>query len=429
MWYVHLKDCEPNVAAEARAKGWDYFEALKHGVFCELGKGAVDFPGVLEWLKKTDYSGYALVEQDILPGMGAPKASAQRNREYLRSIDKRRLKVGIIGAGRIGKVHAATVAFRIPEAEAAVITDVNLEAARELAARCGIPKVAASAAEIFADPTIDAVLICSSTDTHADMIVAAARAGKHIFCEKPIAHSLEKIDRALEEVAKAGVQLQIGFNRRFDSNFARVRQAIASGEIGKPHLLHIISRDPAPPPISYVKVSGGMFLDMTIHDFDMARFLIGDEVTEVYVAGGVMVDPEIGKAGDLDTAVIVLKFANGVIATIDNSRKAVYGYDQRVEVLGSNGAIATENNYPNRAVISTGECVRRDLPLNFFMDRYTESFANELHDFVAAVVEGKPTPVNGADGRAPVVIGLAARKSYDEGRPVKLEEITEQVAV
>ena len=174
------------------------------------------------------------------------------------------------------------------------------------------------------------------------------------------------------------MKLQIGFNRRFDANFARVRQAVVSGEIGTPRLMHIISRDPAPPPISYVRVSGGIFLDMTIHDFDMARFLIGDEVEEIYTAGGVMVDPAIGEAGDLDTALIVLRFRNGVIGTIDNSRKAAYGYDQRVEILGSEGKIETGNCFPNEAMVSTGKSIHRDLPLNFFMDRYTESFAAEL---------------------------------------------------
>jgi myo-inositol 2-dehydrogenase/D-chiro-inositol 1-dehydrogenase len=335
----------------------------------------------------------------------------------------KQLNIGIIGAGRIGRVHAETLAFRLPEANPLAITDINQEAARDVAARCGIPNVAGAAQEIFVNPKIDAVLICSSTNTHAEMVTMAAAAGKHIFCEKPIDHTLERIDRALTAVEKAGVQLQVGFNRRFDSNFARVRRAVASGEIGKPHLMHIISRDPAPPPISYVKVSGGMFLDMTIHDFDMARFLIGDEVEEIYTAAGVNVDPEIGAAGDVDTALIVLRFKNGVIGTIDNSRKAVYGYDQRVEILGSDGAIATENRYPNQAVISTGESVRKDLPMNFFMDRYVDSFAEELRAFVNAVLEGKPAPVNGYDGRVPVVMALAARKSYDERRPVRLDEI------
>jgi len=329
----------------------------------------------------------------------------------------------LIGAGRIGKVHAETIAFRIPEAELAAVTDLNRSAAEAIAQRCGVQHVAASTGDIFQDPAIDAVLICSSTDTHADLVVEAARASKHVFCEKPIDHTLEKIDRALAEVNKAGVKLQVGFNRRFDSNFARVREAIASGEIGTPYLLHIVSRDPAPPPVSYVKLSGGMFLDMTIHDFDMARFLAGDEVVEVYAAAGVRVDPAIGEAGDVDTALIVLKFANGLIGTIDNCRQAPYGYDQRVEVLGSKGSIATENQYPNRAVISTAESVRRDLPLNFFMERYQDSFANEMRAFVSAVANGTPVPVSGMDGRIPVMMALAARRSYEEGRPVRMDEI------
>ena len=194
------------------------------------------------------------------------------------------IPIGIIGAGRIGKVHAENLAFRVPEARALAITDLNRDAAQRVASRCGIPTVAASVDQILADPGIQAVLICSSTDTHADLIVRAAQAGKHIFCEKPIAHSLAKIDSALAAVQQAGVKLQIGFNRRFDPNFARVRAAVTGGEIGTPRLLHIISRDPAPPPVSYVKVSGGIFLDMTIHDFDMARFLIGDEVEEMSTA-------------------------------------------------------------------------------------------------------------------------------------------------
>jgi myo-inositol 2-dehydrogenase / D-chiro-inositol 1-dehydrogenase len=333
------------------------------------------------------------------------------------------LNIGIIGAGRIGKVHAATLAYRIPSARLLAIADVNLAAAQQAAAQFGIPVAADDPAAVLENKDIDAVLVCSSTDTHARFTEAAAHAGKHIFCEKPIAHHLHEIDQALAAVAKAGVKLQIGFNRRFDANFARVRQAIVSGEIGTPALLHIISRDPGPPPIEYVKVSGGMFLDMTIHDFDMARFLIGAEVEEVYTQAAVTVDPAIGEAGDVDTAVVMLKYANGVIGTIDNCRRATYGYDQRVEVLGSKGAIATANNYPNAATVSDGASVRRDLPLNFFMDRYTESFANEIAVFVDAVLHDKPTPVTGLDGRVPVVMGLAAGKSYREGRPVKLSEI------
>jgi myo-inositol 2-dehydrogenase/D-chiro-inositol 1-dehydrogenase len=335
----------------------------------------------------------------------------------------KQIHFGIIGAGRIGRVHAETLAFRLPEAGILAVTDINREAAQALATDCGIPTVADSADEILANPAIDAVLICSPTGTHAELIVKAAQVGKHIFCEKPIAFDLGKIDNALAAVKAAGVQLQIGFNRRFDANFVRVRHAVESGEIGKPSLMHIVSRDPAPPPISYIRSSGGLFLDMTIHDFDMARFLMGDEVEEIYTAAGVMVDPEIGKAGDLDTALILMRFRNGVIATIDNSRKAVYGYDQRVEILGSAGKIEIGNCYPNQAVVSNSSTVHRDLPLNFFMERYTESFALELKSFTQAVLEGKPTLVTGIDGRIPVVMALAARKSYDENRPVRLEEV------
>jgi myo-inositol 2-dehydrogenase / D-chiro-inositol 1-dehydrogenase len=334
-----------------------------------------------------------------------------------------KLRIGIIGAGRIGKVHAESLAFRIPEAAPVAIADINASSAREVAERCEIPRVVKDSEEILNDPAVDAVLICSPTETHANLIVEAARAGKHIFCEKPIDHSLTKIDLALQEVRKSGVKLQVGFNRRFDANFIRVRSAVVQGEIGTPTLMHIISRDPAPPPISYIKTSGGIFLDMGIHDFDMARFLVGDEVESIYATGSVRVDPEIGRAGDLDTVLMVLQFKNGVIATIDNSRKAVYGYDQRVEILGSKGAIATENCYPNQAILSTGMAIQRDLPLNFFMERYTESFVGELRAFVHAAVMNKPVPVNGTDGRIAVVMALAARKSFDERRPVQLKEI------
>ncbi len=333
---------------------------------------------------------------------------------------KTQVGIGVVGAGRIANVHAQTIAFTLPQARIVSISDINREAAVALAERCSIPNVAESSDEIFANPQIAAVLICSSTDTHAELICKAARAGKHIFCEKPIALELSKIDEALEAVRKAGVKLQVGFNRRFDKNFARVKKAVQSGEIGKVRLMHIISRDPAPPPLAYIKNSGGIFLDMTIHDFDMARFLIGDEVEEVFVSAGVMVDEAIGAAGDLDTAVIMLRFRNGVIGTIDNCRQAAYGYDQRVEVLGSLGKIASENCYPNEAEISTGNEVRRDLPLNFFMERYQESFALEMRSFVDAVTQDKCTAVSGADGRIPVVLGLAARQSYDERRPVKV---------
>lgn len=333
------------------------------------------------------------------------------------------LRFGVIGAGRIGKIHAENLANRVPGAEVAAIADVNLEMAQETAARLRIPAVYADYHQILADPNIDAVAICSSTDTHAHIVVEAAQAGKHIFCEKPIDHDLAKIDAALEAVKKAGVKLQIGFNRRFDPNFAHVRELVAQGKVGDLHILRITSRDPAPPPVSYVKVSGGMFLDMTIHDFDMARFLSGSEVEEVFVAAGVLVDPGIGEAGDVDTAIITLKFANGAIGTIDNSRKAVYGYDQRVEVFGSGGMAAAANNTPHNDVYVDAEGVHAAKPLYFFLERYMESFIAEMKAFVAAVQNDTTPPVGGADGRIPVVIGMAAKKSYLENRPVKLSEI------
>ncbi len=333
------------------------------------------------------------------------------------------LNLGLIGVGRIGRMHAEHLAHRIPKANLIAVADVIEEAAQEVARHLPVPTAVQDYRRLLEEPAIEAVVICSATHTHAQIIQEAAAAGKHIFCEKPIDHDLARIDQALEAVATAGVKLQIGFNRRFDANYARVRQAIADGEIGTPHLMHIISRDPAPPPLSYIQVSGGIFLDMTIHDFDMARFLMGCEATEVYTAAGVLVDPQIGQAGDLDTALITLKFENGAMGVIDNSRQAVYGYDQRVEVLGSKGSVATANNYPNSAVVSTAGQVRRDPPLYFFLERYIDSYVAEMNAFVDAVLQDRPTPVNGRDGRIPVIMGLAARRSYDENRPVQLAEI------
>ena len=332
---------------------------------------------------------------------------------------------GLIGSGRIGVLHAEHLTCRIPGARLLVVADINKTAACACADRFQVPACTNDYQKILEQRDIQAVVISSSTDTHARMIEEAAAAGKHIFCEKPIDFDLGRIDRALEAVKRAGVILQVGFNRRFDANFRRVRQAVAGGEIGEPHQLHIISRDPAPPPIEYIKKSGGIFADMTIHDFDMARFILDREPAEVYAAAGVLVDPAIGAAGDIDTAIITLKFARGVIATIDNCRQAVYGYDQRVEVLGSKGAIRTDNNYPNAAVVSDGWTVWRDLPLNFFMERYSESFLTEMRDFVACVLQDKPVPVTGHDARAAVVMALAARRSFELNRPVAIDEITD----
>jgi myo-inositol 2-dehydrogenase / D-chiro-inositol 1-dehydrogenase len=333
------------------------------------------------------------------------------------------LKMGLIGAGRIGCLHAQHLTSRVVHAELLMVADTFEEAARECAERYDIPAAVQDYRHILERSEIEAVVICSSTDSHARIIEEAAEAGKHIFCEKPISLDLASIDRALDAVQRAGVQLQIGFNRRFDANYARVRRAVVEGEIGRTCMLHIVSRDPEPPPMAYIKRSGGLFLDMTIHDFDMARFLIGSDVEEIFVQAGVLNSPEIGEAGDVDSAIITLQFENGTIGTISNSRQAAYGYDQRVELLGSAGAIATDNNYANTAIISDRHSIHRDLPLYFFLERYSESFVSEMMAFVQAVLQNRPVPVNGDDGRVPVVMALAAKKSLMERRPVRLSEI------
>jgi myo-inositol 2-dehydrogenase/D-chiro-inositol 1-dehydrogenase len=335
----------------------------------------------------------------------------------------RQVNVGVIGAGRIGRVHTENLAYRIPEANVVAVADIFVEAAEKCAADFHIPSAFKDHRAIIENDEIEGVVICSSTDTHAQFVAEAAAAGKHIFCEKPIDLDLKKIDRALEAVSQAGVKLQIGFNRRFDPSFKRVRDMVAEGKIGTPHIVHIFSRDPAPPPVEYIKVSGGIFLDMMIHDFDMARYLIGGEVEEVYATGGVMVDPRIGEAGDIDTALVALRYAQGAIGSIDNSRQAVYGYDQRVEVFGSGGGVVAANRTPDNAIYSNAEGVHAAKPLYFFIERYTDAFIAEMKEFITCILEDKTPSVTGIDGRIPVVMGLAAWKSYRENRPVKLSEI------
>jgi len=335
-----------------------------------------------------------------------------------------KINVGVIGAGRIGKIHISNIVYYMPEARVKTVADANLTPEIEAWAKgLGIANVSKNADDILRDPEISVVLICSSTDTHADYIIKAARAGKNIFCEKPVDLTVEKVKAALAEVKKAGVRLQIGFNRRFDHNFAHIRELAKAGSLGQVQLVKITSRDPAPPPLAYVKVSGGIFLDMTIHDFDMARFQAGSEAEEVFAAGAVLVDPEIGKAGDVDTAIITLKFANGALGVIDNSRKAVYGYDQRVEVFGSGGAAATENDSPSQVRLSDGSGVHADKPLYFFLERYKDAFVAEMKAFFQAIAAGTETPVTGNDGLMDLAIGLAAKKSLAEHRPVKVSEV------
>lgn len=332
----------------------------------------------------------------------------------------KKLKVGIIGAGRIGRVHTLSIKNLIPEVEIKAISDTYFPAAEEWAKENGIPHAYKDHKDIINDPEIDAVLVCSSTDTHAQISIEAAEAGKHIFCEKPVDLTIEKVEAVLKAVEKANVKFQVGFNRRFDHNFSKIKELIDSGELGDLHIVKITSRDPEPPSPEYVKVSGGMFLDMTIHDFDMARFLTGSEVKEIYVSADCMVDPAIGEAGDVDTAIITLKMENGTICVIDNSRQAAYGYDQRVEVFGSKGKAEVQNDTPSTATWSTAEGVFSEKPKYFFLERYMDSFADEMKCFIDAIVNDKEVPVTGIDGLKPIEIGLAAKKSHAEGVPVKL---------
>ena len=334
------------------------------------------------------------------------------------------LRLGVIGTGRIGKIHGENIARFIPQARLEGAADIKLSAEQEAWAReLGARIVSREPRDLLSDPAIDAVIICSSTDTHADLVIAAAEAGKQIFCEKPVDLSAPKVKAALAAVQKAGVKLQIGFNRRFDHNFRRIREYTLAGKIGEVQLVKISSRDPAPPPPAYVAVSGGIFLDMMIHDFDMARFQAGSEITEVYAAGAVLVDSEIGRAGDVDTAMVTLRFANGAIGVIDNSRKAVYGYDQRVEVFGSRGAALAENDLPNTVKLYTEEGVSGEKPLYFFLERYKGAFVDEVASFADAVLQGKPVAVSGEDGLEDMYAALAAGKSLKEKRPVLIDEV------
>ena len=334
------------------------------------------------------------------------------------------INIGIIGAGRIGKVHAGTIAGHVKGAKIKTIADPFMNAETEAWAKgLGVEHTTKDYKEIIGDKEIDAVLICSSTDTHSPISIEAIEAGKHVFCEKPIDHDVSKIKNVIEALKKHPVKYQVGFNRRFDHNYEAVHEAVRAGKIGDPHLILITSRDPEPPGIDYVKVSGGLFLDMMIHDFDMVRFLAGCDAVEVYAEGAVLVDKAIGEAGDIDTAVVTLKMENGAIAVIDNSRKAVYGYDQRAEVFGSKGMVKSGNDAKSTAVLSNENGVTGEVPLHFFLERYTEAYAKEIIQFCEAIEKGTDTPLGVDDGLKPVLMGLAAKKSLEEHRPVKISEI------
>ena len=330
------------------------------------------------------------------------------------------LKVGLLGAGRIGQVHAAVIAAHEGSTLAA-ISDVYAPAAEELAAKYHAQ--VRSSDEIIADDAINAVLIATSTDTHSDLIEEATQAGKAVMCEKPVDLSLERARACLEAVSETGRPVMIGFNRRFDPSFAAIRDSLAAGQIGKAELLSVTSFDPAPPPVEYIKVSGGLFRDMMIHDFDMTNFIMGETPVSISASGACMVDPEIGRAGDIDTAVVTLSYADGKLAVIKNSRRAAYGYDQRLELLGSDGLLQAQNMLENTVVKSTAQGVISAKPTYFFIERYMPAYKAEWAAFVAAVQEGDDMPVSLQDGVQALAMAEAAQRSFDSSRPVRLADV------
>ncbi len=334
----------------------------------------------------------------------------------------RRVKIAVIGTGRMGSVHARNIVRQIPEAELVAVCDIRLEVAQAVTDELGIQRVVYDYHDLLQDPEIEAILIASSTNTHAFMMKDVASAGKHIFCEKPLALELDKIDEALAAVAASGVKLQVGFNRRFDKSYQRLHAIVASGEIGRPCILRITNRDPDFPSMDFLRVSGGIFLDLVIHDFDMVRYQVG-EVQEVYAMGHVLLNQGLKEFNDVDTDVIALRFANGTLGVIDNSRKAVYGYDQRMEVFCSNGTAMADNEAETTVVKGKRDGFLSAKPPYFFMQRYAPCYVEEVRQFVECVRDDRPTPVTGSDGRAAVVLGYAAWKSVRENRPVKISEI------
>jgi myo-inositol 2-dehydrogenase/D-chiro-inositol 1-dehydrogenase len=327
------------------------------------------------------------------------------------------VRFGVLGAGRIGKVHARTL-HESGKAQIAYVADAVPEAAAALAASVGA-KVA-SLDEVIAAKDVDAILICSPTDTHADLIEQAAEAGKAVLCEKPVSLSVERIEKCLAVVEKAGVPLMIGFNRRYDPNFAQLQQRLRAGEIGDVEMITIISRDPAPPPVSYIERSGGLYRDMMIHDFDMARFLLGEEPVVVHALGSVLTDPAIKPTGDVDTAVVHMQTASGKVVVITNSRRATYGYDQRIEVHGSKGMLRAGNIHLSTLERADASGFTADVIQNFFIDRYRAAYAAEIAAFLTAMETGKAPSASGHDGLMAQKLAEAATQSQKSGQAVRV---------
>ena len=336
------------------------------------------------------------------------------------------IQVGIIGAGRIGQVHMRGIVSGVPNAAIRSLADPAISPqAEQLARSIGIPNIVSDYHDIIDDPKIDAIILCSPTDLHAKISVEAIRAGKHVFCEKPVDHELSKIEMVENALNSAGKHLkyQVGFNRRYDHNFRALRQAVLEGKIGDVQFIRVSSRDPQVPHAGFVKSSGGLFLDMMIHDLDMIRYLSGSEVVEVFARGAVLIDPAIGEAGDVDTATVSATMANGALALIDNSRQAVYGYDQRAEVFGSKGCVQNGNDLPSTMVLSTMDGIVAEKPLWFFLERYMDSYSAEVRAFIDSIEQDTEPEVGILDGRMTIRIALACKKSMDENRPVRIDEV------
>ena len=327
------------------------------------------------------------------------------------------LNIGILGCGRIGQVHAASL-DRITDARVAAVADFLPEAAQALAAKSGARVMEGNA--LINSPDIDAVVIGTPTDTHFDLIQTAAKAGKAIFCEKPVDMSVDRIKACQTVVAQAGVTFLTAFNRRFDPNFAAVQQRLAEGEIGTVELLTILSRDPSPPPLSYIRSSGGIFRDMMIHDLDLARFILGEDPVLVMAAGACLVDPDIGAAGDVDTAAVMLQTASGKICQISNSRRAAYGYDQRVEVHGSKGMLRADNMLESTVEVATEAGFRRAPAQHFFLERYSEAYRLEMVHFVEATKAGVQPSPNIEDGLKAQILADAAATALATGQPQRV---------
>jgi myo-inositol 2-dehydrogenase/D-chiro-inositol 1-dehydrogenase len=335
----------------------------------------------------------------------------------------KKVNIAIFGVGRIGKIHLKNL-LRFPGVSVVAVADTHFPA-EEFKKEFKDVFFTSNPDEVLAMPSVEAVLICTPTSSHAPMIELALKSGKHIFCEKPVDLSLERTKALVDMANQSNVKLMLGFNRRFDPDFLQARKSIQAGRIGDIQIIKITSRDPGLPPLDYIKNSGGLFMDMAIHDFDMARYMMGKEVKEVYSRGLVLVDKQVGEVGDVDTALTTLIFEDDTYAVIDNSRKAIYGYDQRLEVFGNKGMIQVDNNQHNRNVISDADGIHHSLPLDFFMDRYAASYLNEIQFFIDALSKDEPIPVGGNDGLKATIIAVAAKKSVLEGRPVAISEITD----